>query len=372
MIKVGYVHNGYNEVRNILSVKSDKLVHCKVTDVYKLRDFAHFKLKHQTNFYLHNSFDDRFSFPKADVYHFFNGINLGNKPWISTFEALLPRYGSSNKNIERAVEALAKSNCKKLIAFSEFNFNMQRHFLENQFPKVANTILDKTEVVLPPQAVVSTQLRKLAPNDTLRVLFVGNDFFRKGGRELFHAVELLHQQGANIHLEVVSLLSTDNFVTKTTAADKKMWQEKLTSATFCSYNGYLPNTNVLESMKESHVLALPTMQDTFGYVVLEAQASALPVISSSIRALPEINNEDCGWIIDVPQNERGMADVHALGYAAISEVLTKGLISKLTNILENPQQIEKKSGEALKRIRDNHNPSVFSKKIEFIYNNALG
>jgi glycosyltransferase involved in cell wall biosynthesis len=371
MIKIGYIHNGYNEVRNILSVKSNNIVHSKVIDVFKLRDYIRFKLSHQNNFYLHNSFNDRFSYPKAEVYHFFNGINFGNKPWVSTFEALLPRLGNSTKNIEKGIEALAKPNCKKLIAFSEFNFKMQQNYLRQNFSSYAEELMAKTEIILPPQPIINQQIRQFNKGDVFRVLFVGNDFFRKGGRELFHAVDLLSKKGANIQLDVVSLLTTDNFVTHTTEVDKKLWKQKLSSASFCRYNGYLPNSKVLELMKESHVLALPTMQDTFGYVVLEAQATALPVISSSIRALPEINNEDCGWIIDVPQNERGMADIHALGYKTISEVLMKGLISKLTNILENPQQIEQKSGESLKRIKDSHDEKVFSEKLTKIYKGAL-
>jgi hypothetical protein len=73
MINVGFVHSGYPELRNVLSVCSSNIKRVKCVDFFKLRDYVNFKLKNQTNFYLHNSFDDRFSYPKADVYHFFNG-----------------------------------------------------------------------------------------------------------------------------------------------------------------------------------------------------------------------------------------------------------------------------------------------------------
>lgn len=45
-------------------------------------------------------------------------------------------------------------------------------------------------------------------------------------------------------------------------------------------------------MKKAHVCLLPTWMDTFAYSVLEAQACGTPVISTSLRALTEINNEN--------------------------------------------------------------------------------
>jgi len=71
-----------------------------------------------------------------------------------------------------------------------------------------------------------------------------------------------------------------------------------------TYYEYLPNNEILELMKyKIQVGMLPTRGDTYGYSVLEFQASGCPVISTDVRALLEINNEDCGWIINVPKNK---------------------------------------------------------------------
>lgn len=53
-------------------------------------------------------------------------------------------------------------------------------------------------------------------------------------------------------------------------------------------------------MKKSDVGLLPTWADTYGYSVLEFQACGCPVISSNTRGLPEINNNEAGWIINMP------------------------------------------------------------------------
>lgn len=55
-------------------------------------------------------------------------------------------------------------------------------------------------------------------------------------------------------------------------------------------------------MKNSHVGLLQTWSDTYGYSVLEFQACACSVITTDLRALPEINNNEVGWLIELPKN----------------------------------------------------------------------
>ncbi|WP_125140102.1 glycosyltransferase family 4 protein [Clostridium transplantifaecale] len=54
-------------------------------------------------------------------------------------------------------------------------------------------------------------------------------------------------------------------------------------------------------------ILLPTFADTYGYSLLEMQACGLPVVSTNVRAMPEINDNECGWIAKLPVNEYGEA-----------------------------------------------------------------
>ncbi len=63
----------------------------------------------------------------------------------------------------------------------------------------------------------------------------------------------------------------------------------------------MPNQQVLELLKTCDVGLLPTYADTYGFSALEAQSAACPVISTDVRALPEINNTEVGWLINVPK-----------------------------------------------------------------------
>ena len=60
---------------------------------------------------------------------------------------------------------------------------------------------------------------------------------------------------------------------------------------------------MLDKIKKAHVALLPTWMDTFAYSVLECQACGTPVISTSLRALTELNDASVGWLIDVPVNK---------------------------------------------------------------------
>ena len=112
-------------------------------------------------------------------------------------------------------------------------------------------------------------------------------------------------------------------------------------------------------MKDSHVGLLPTWHDTYGYSVLEFQASGCPVISTDIRALPEINNDTCGWVI--PIGEKFDARISPLKSKqqreAFSKDLSNGLVKLFDEILRSPRiMLQEKASESLTRIRAEHDP----------------
>jgi glycosyltransferase involved in cell wall biosynthesis len=135
---------------------------------------------------------------------------------------------------------------------------------------------------------------------------IGNQIFSKGGKESVSVISRLCNEGFNIKLTIISILKPDSYATRTTKNDiKRLKQEIDKNSNAIELLGCLPNDKVLNILKESQVLLLPTYADTYGYSVLEAQASGCPVVSTDIRALPEINNNQCGWIINVPKDKFG-------------------------------------------------------------------
>ena len=60
-------------------------------------------------------------------------------------------------------------------------------------------------------------------------------------------------------------------------------------------------------MREASVLVLPSRVETFGAVVAEALVSGLPVVSTSVGAIPELVDERSGRLVP-PNDPAALAD----------------------------------------------------------------
>lgn len=104
------------------------------------------------------------------------------------------------------------------------------------------------------------------------------------------------------------------------------------------------------------------MADTYGYAVLEMQAAGCPVVTTNIRAFPELNNNECGWICNIPVDENGMCSEHNM--EMLSEILKSELRKVFEDIFRNPEQIKEKGKRALQRIADMHSPIRYAECIK--------
>ncbi|MFI3202196.1 MAG: glycosyltransferase [Eubacteriales bacterium] len=134
----------------------------------------------------------------------------------------------------------------------------------------------------------------------------------------------------------------------------------------------LPNEQVIELCKQAHVGLLPTFADTYGYATLEMQACGLPVVTTDVRALTEINNETCGWVVHLTKNQYGEACYSTdVSRNNMKHELQCGLETTFKEIFENKEMIEVKAQESLVRLELNHSESAYSEKMEVIYRNAI-
>jgi glycosyltransferase involved in cell wall biosynthesis len=396
-IKIGvlaYRMDYYTNLRNIVN-KLPEADYVPVKDFFSYRRALALKLNRFIGkplfptFDLNNQFED-FDLNKVDVLHFSNGVSLGRTPWVSHFETLLPRfsdlmqrYHGTIKNplkmtplIQRGFNALQSPSCKRIIAMSQAAANMQQDLL-SELPFEEREVIRKKMIVLhPPQEILAEQPAKRAYNraNPIRFILVGAGFFRKGGREILNAFDnLIKSENAPIKLVLVSSLRLDPYASKETQTDI-IWADRFLKdhSDWIEHYETLPHTSVMELMKTCDVGLLPTYADSYGFSVLEAQACGLPVISTNVRALPEINNANVGWLIHVPKNEMSEALYSSAEERSIlSEHIQAGLEAIILRIIADPSIIAQKGQAALDRIRVEHDPQTYAEKLRQIYQAAL-
>lgn len=106
---------------------------------------------------------------------------------------------------------------------------------------------------------------------TVRVLFVGADFGRKGGPDLLAALGALGRAGAGIEVDIV-----------TKAAPSVPEGVRV-------HRGLVPGDPQLRELySRADIFVLPTRGDTVGWAIVEAMAAGLPVVSTDVGAIAEV------------------------------------------------------------------------------------
>jgi glycosyltransferase involved in cell wall biosynthesis len=340
------------------------------------------------HFDLNNQFQD-FGLNGVDLLHFFNGISYGKTPWVSNFETLLPRLSGllaqynqrpvelhPDRRARHAFDALSGDTCKQLVALSECTRKIQLDLLQ-RLPFDTQAIQRKLTVLHPPQEkmIADYDEKGLDPDGPVRFILVGAGFFRKGGREILRVFErLVRQQHYPIELVIVSSMRIDQYAAHETEEDVAWAQETIAAnRDWITHHPSLPNDQVLALMRSAHVGLLPTYADTYGMSVLECQAHGTPVITTNVRALPELNNEQAGWLIEVPRDDLGEGLYATVEQRAqLSAAIEAGLERVLHEIFADRACLRRKGIAALEKVERENNPAGFAARMGAIYQQALG
>lgn len=130
----------------------------------------------------------------------------------------------------------------------------------------------------------------------LRLLFIGGDFDRKGGRLLLRWAE------ENKHLPFALDIVTEQTITPPPHVRV--------------HSGLKPNDpRLVELLANADVFVLPTHADMSPWVVSEAKASGKPVLTTTVGALPEmVRDGKDGWLI--PPGDFAALDARLKGFVA--------------------------------------------------------
>ena len=143
-----------------------------------------------------------------------------------------------------------------------------------------------------------------APDRPLKILFVGRLIPVKALDLLLDAVARLSAEGAALQLTVAGDGPMRSEWEKRTAALGLQAQVR--------FMGNLPPAEVSSQMQRCHVFCLPSVRESGGAVLLEAMASARPVIAMDFGGPGELVDREVGALVDLDTPAQSSADIAAL------------------------------------------------------------
>ncbi|MDF7650682.1 glycosyltransferase family 4 protein [Pantoea sp. Acro-805] len=375
--------SGYPEKRNIMTQSHHNYVDCRKKNIYFYLNAIRSKLLHKNKQFIFHPLPG--TLPNdADVIHLFNEVAHTNRNWIATFETEIPRVlpvpgvaKTANPELHSQLQLIARSECLYLIAISQATLNIQLKLLE-AFPAIKKAVAHKLITLHPPQALLCTKPRLMTPGK-IHFTFIGSEFYRKGGAEVVLAISQLTEEDvftrSQIQVTLIGDLTLRHNIAHRQFQDDEAFYARIEhlikTSPHIQHFTALPNPQVLALLQVSHVGLLPSWQDTYGFSVLEMQASGCPVITTNVRALPEINPEGSGWLIHQPLNDEFEYVVDSDEKKKhIRQQIVQQLKTHIVDILRNPGLITQYSAQSLKRIAEQHDPEKFSEQLARYYSSS--
>lgn len=180
--------------------------------------------------------------------------------------------------------------------------------------------------------------------DSFRIVSVSYLNERKAIQYNIMAIDSLIKKGYNIYYDVYGLGVYENRLRKLIISKGLSDRIKLM--------GYLDNKEVIKTLKNYHLFSLPSWEETFGVVYLEALAAGLPVIGGKGEGCESLN-EDSKAIYTVPTKD------------------TKLLANQIENIMINYRDSKLSVLNGQKLIKEYYNWQESARSLNEIFNEVL-
>jgi len=316
-----------------------------------------------------------------DLAHFINNIPVAlRKPWVVTFESALPRMFPPSELLRWHLRRqLCSPGCLAIIAMSAWALASFKHI--NAGWDSLDKVLGKAHVLQPAIPLRASTPRTLKKGATIRLIFVGNNFSRKGGIVALRLARKALAEGLRVQINIVSskMICSGSH---TDHPDPARYQTDLKSMDLqnVTFHGALNNQQVLKLMGTCHLNFLATLHDTYGFSVLEGFAGGLPAITTDVCALPEFvfpapaANAN-GFLVHLPKDHRNcwrhVEESRSPDYWDMLdeayESMTAQALAHLRTLAADPGELEQLSQGAIASIEQRHNRVLLAQALDSIY-----
>lgn len=333
--------------------KEHKLVHkllfntvCRKLPVKTDVDFYRLRSQLLTAFTARNALIRELRTLKPDVVHAHTQVTallcrdlMSRVPFVVSMDyttALLAREHPAPASITYApiveLERMAFVRAAHCITWS--------HRARNSLIDDYHVIPDKVDCVYPPVPLELFEKIVRAPSarSTLpvRLLFVGNDFARKGGSDLLQAFE--GEVSEYCELDIV-------------CNDKNLQAAGHNVRVHKGVRALSPE--LIQLYTDADIFVMPTREDVFGLVFAEAAAAGLPCVGTTVMAVPELVRDGLNGLCIRPSDVNGLRE-------AVMKLVT------------NPGMRYELGANGRKIIQNEFDPLRNADRIKQIFENAAG
>jgi glycosyltransferase involved in cell wall biosynthesis len=287
----------------------------------------------------------------CDLIHCAHCLSLNKKPWVVDTEHYWNFSSSSEISYsetgkKRLKKILKGDYCKKIMPWTE---SARKTIFDALKDKI---IENKTEIVT--YAIPSPKIKKIK-HEGINLFFSGRYFFQKGGLQTLGAIDNLTKKYD--HVKAIFLSQTPENILKKYEKNKKI-----------EFHSLMPLEKIMKEIyPKSDIFIYPGFSDTFGFVLVEALAFGLPIVTVDGFARKDIvYDEKDGFVI--PRKKQ--IDYFKNGKNEIE--IIKNMVKKTSLIIEDSSLRKKMSNFGIKITSD----GKFSlqerhKKLRTIYNEAM-
>jgi glycosyltransferase involved in cell wall biosynthesis len=295
--------------------------------------------------------------------------NNRRKPYIvdiGHFGALANHSGHTKSSLERSFKFLNSNDCKAIIFRSNASRNNAYDMLGNNFKHIK----ERSSVIYPAlNTTVSRKIFNTAKNDkffksnTVNLLFVGSELWRKGLAELINALNEINEPD-KFMLTVVS-----NDYNRISSYVAQTVNHKGISDNIKIYPANYTKQELIDKFYlKSHLFVMPSHFEILGMVFLEALSTGSPVIAIDQYSTHEIiQNGKNGYLVKsdkVPLDQHinpMRADISSKLFVDPEIIVVEQLKEYLHSLYNNRQLLKKLSQGAFETV--NSKDSTFSMKI---------
>ena len=276
-------------------------------------------------------------------------------PWVADFEALWQFYveEKSRSTRNKIKKLIYSKNCKKIMPWTE----KAKKDILNEFPRIEK----KIELVSPSIKLNANFVSK--KSNKITILYATRYFWLKGGILALEVYKKLHKKYGN----KIDLI----FISDVPEKIKSRYPE-------FKILDLVSSDKMKELYEKSDIYFYPSMQDTFGFGLLEAMSYGLPIVTLNTINTPtrkEIveNNKHClSFDVDEEVSARIKRKKEDLVIGREEHDIINKLFKNTCRLIDNNSLRNKISKTCIREIQGGKfSTKIRNEKLERIYREAL-